>query len=71
MNDEYVGICVKAQPVDGEANKAIIKYLSDVFGLSKSSVVLQKGGTSKYKIISINSDIEVEEAYNLLQDNMI
>jgi uncharacterized protein (TIGR00251 family) len=71
VNDEYVSISIKAQPVDGEANKAIIKYLSDVFGLSKSNVVLHKGGASKNKIISIDSDIEAEAAFNILKENMI
>ncbi len=71
MNDEYVGISIKARPIDGDANKAIVNYLSDVFDLSKSDVVLQKGGTSKYKIISLNSDIDEGEAFNLLKENMI
>jgi uncharacterized protein YggU (UPF0235/DUF167 family) len=71
LNDEYVGISIKARPIDGDANKAIVNYLSDVFDLSKSDVVLQKGGTSKYKIISLNSDIDEGEAFNLLKENMI
>lgn len=66
-----MGISIKARPVDGEANKAIIKYLSDIFNLSKSDVCIQKGGTSKHKILSINYDISNEDAYNILKNNII
>lgn len=42
-------IKVKAPPVDGEANKALIKALSKMFKISKSSVILKSGQTGKQK----------------------
>jgi len=43
-------IKVKAPPVDGEANKALIKALSKMFKISKSSVILKSGQTGKKKL---------------------
>jgi uncharacterized protein YggU (UPF0235/DUF167 family) len=72
ISEEYVGISVKARPVDGEANKAIIEYLADIFGLSKSNVELVKGGTNKYKIIALaDSELDETNAYEILKNNMI
>ncbi len=40
---------LRAKPIDGEANEALIKFLSKEFNLSKSAIVLEKGQTSRYK----------------------
>ena len=42
-------IKVKAPPVDGEANSALIEALSKIFGIPKKSVILDKGQTGKQK----------------------
>jgi uncharacterized protein YggU (UPF0235/DUF167 family) len=39
---DSVGVRISAPPVDGEANKELIKYMSKLLGLSKSDVVLDK-----------------------------
>jgi uncharacterized protein (TIGR00251 family) len=44
---------VKAKPVEGEANYAVVRALAGYFGVSKSRVVLVRGQTSKQKIFSI------------------
>ena len=44
-----------APPVDGEANKMLEKILADYFKVSKSSVSIIGGKTSKTKIVDIIS----------------
>ena len=44
-----------APPVDGEANKMLEKILADYFDVSKSSIEIIGGKTSKTKIIDIIS----------------
>ena len=48
-------VSVKAPPVEGKANDAIVKVLSDYFKVPKSHIVISKGGHSKNKIIEILS----------------
>ena len=51
--NEALKIKVTAPPVDGEANKALIHYLSQSLGDSKSSCKIIAGETSRNKIIEI------------------
>ena len=44
---------VKAAPVDGAANAALIQLLSKQLGLSKSKISLVAGATSRNKIVEI------------------
>ena len=46
---EFLKIKLTAPPVDNKANKALIEYLSKLFKVPKSSVILKSGGTSKNK----------------------
>jgi uncharacterized protein len=46
-------IKLTAAPVDGEANKKLIAFLSKEFNISKSKIVIIKGETSRNKIIGI------------------
>jgi len=44
---------VRARPVEGEANAALLKLLAKSLGVSKSAVSLDRGGQSRTKMISI------------------
>jgi len=46
-------IRLTAPPVDGAANEALIKFLSDTLNLSKSQVEIVSGQTSREKRIKI------------------
>ena len=46
-------IKIKAPPVDGKANDAIIKFFSDIFDISKSKIEILKGDKSKGKSLLI------------------
>jgi uncharacterized protein len=48
-----VGIHVKAQAIEGKANKAIIDLISDNLGISKSSINIVSGQRSSIKRVFI------------------
>ena len=45
---------VRARPVEGEANEALIKMLAKTLGVPRSSVALARGGQSRLKMIAID-----------------
>ena len=47
-------VSVKAPPVDGKANAAIVKVLADYFDISPSLVEIISGHMSKTKVIKIH-----------------
>lgn len=51
-------IAIKAAPVDGKANQALIDFLASYLDLPKSCIEITKGETSLFKQIIIYSDID-------------
>lgn len=45
---------VRARPVEGEANEALIKLLAKTLGVPKSAVGIQRGGQSRTKMVVID-----------------
>jgi uncharacterized protein (TIGR00251 family) len=53
VDESHFLIWVKERPQEGKANKAVIKVLSEYFGVPQSQVVLLKGQASREKIFEI------------------
>jgi uncharacterized protein (TIGR00251 family) len=60
--DEIVGpqgdvlkVRIKAPPVDGEANQALVKFLSKTFKVPKSNIDIISGETSRHKRLRIHA----------------
>ncbi len=51
---QAIGIQVKAQAVEGKANKAIINLIADILTVPKNSVQILSGHTSSIKRIRID-----------------
>ena len=52
INDKTcVKIKLTAQPVEGKANKALVEFLSKLFKIPKSSIIILRGDTSKDKTL--------------------
>ena len=51
---------VRAQPVEGEANAALIAFLAKALGVPKRAVTLARGGQSRLKMIEIEGLDEAE-----------
>lgn len=49
-----IKIYTKAVPVDGRANKEVIKLLSEALKVAKSKIRIIKGETSNKKIIEVD-----------------
>jgi hypothetical protein len=49
-----------AVPEKGQANEELIEFLADVFNLSKSSITLVRGHTSRIKHIEIQGLTETQ-----------
>ena len=54
---------VRAQPVEGEANAALVALLAKVLGVPRRDVNLARGGQSRLKMIEVSglTDEEVRE----------
>lgn len=54
-----VRIRLRAPPVDGEANEALVRFLADALGLPRSAVTIASGISSRSKtVIAIGPTIE-------------
>ena len=50
--NQYI-VRVKEKAIEGRANAAVIKLLSDHFGVPRSGIVVLKGSRSRNKIIEV------------------
>ncbi|MCJ7743156.1 MAG: DUF167 domain-containing protein [Dehalococcoidales bacterium] len=44
---------IAAPPVEGKANQGLVNFLSEVLGISKASLTIEKGLTAKRKVIAV------------------
>jgi uncharacterized protein (TIGR00251 family) len=51
--DGRIKIAISAPPVDGEANVAVIELLAKLLGISRSSITVISGKTSRRKTLKI------------------
>lgn len=49
-----VKIKLRAPPVDGRANEALIEFLSERLGLPRRALTLERGDTSRQKLLRID-----------------
>jgi uncharacterized protein len=53
LHDGKPKIQLKAPPVDGAANKALIAYLSGVCGVPKSAITIELGTSGRTKRVEV------------------
>ena len=58
--DGVLHLRIAAPPVKGRANQELIRFLSDILGVPKSNLTIEKGATSKRKVISIRGMMQEE-----------
>jgi uncharacterized protein (TIGR00251 family) len=54
--DDYIAVRLRAPPVDGAANAALILALSRHFGIAKSAVAILSGETARLKRVRLTGD---------------
>uniref|UniRef100_A0A8D1BTG7 Uncharacterized protein n=1 Tax=Sus scrofa TaxID=9823 RepID=A0A8D1BTG7_PIG len=67
LTTEAVSVAIAAPPSEGEANAELCRYLSKVFELRKSDVVLDKGGKSREKVVKLLASTTPEEILEKLK----
>jgi len=58
MPDGTWRVKVQSPPVEGAANRCLVKYLAEIAGVPKSRVKIVSGETSRHKIVDIEGDEE-------------
>ncbi|KAL1539029.1 UPF0235 protein C15orf40 [Salvia divinorum] len=53
MNDDAVGVQIDAPAKDGEANAALLDFISSVIGVKKRQVSIGSGSKSRDKIVMV------------------
>lgn len=54
FDDGVLRVKIGAPPVKGRANNELIEFLSELLGVGKSSVTIEKGATSRSKVIGVS-----------------
>lgn len=57
----YLQVSINAPPVDGAANKAVIKFLAKELGLRKAQVEIISGAKSRLKILDLTGSPDALE----------
>lgn len=53
VEGEAIKIRLRAPPVDGQANKALIEFLADALNLPRANIEIVTGQTSRHKIVRV------------------
>ena len=65
--DVALKVKLQAQPIEGRANEALVKWLAGALGVPRGAVVITHGLTSKRKLIEVSSaSLTPEEVAHLL-----
>ena len=66
FQDGLLKVMIAAPPTRGKANQELLRFLSDLLRISKSNFSIEKGATSKKKIVAI-SGLSQNEVLRLLE----
>jgi uncharacterized protein (TIGR00251 family) len=62
LHDGTIRVRLTAPPVEGKANEALAKYLSEILSVPKTSVEIVAGQTGRDKLVSVlNMDAEAAQ----------
>jgi uncharacterized protein (TIGR00251 family) len=65
--DDALKLKLQAQPIEGKANEALVKFLAGALSVPKGAVTITHGLTNKRKLIEVKSAVlTVEEVERLL-----
>lgn len=58
VHGDALKVRISAPPVDGAANDALVKFLSDLFAVARRDVRIVAGETSRSKIVEVDGITE-------------
>ena len=53
--DDALKVKLQAQPIEGKANEALIRFLADRLSVPKSAITLTHGQTNKRKLLEVEA----------------
>ncbi|KAL2906750.1 UPF0235 protein C15orf40-like protein [Bienertia sinuspersici] len=65
VSDEAVGVQIDAPARDGEANAALLDFISSVIGVKKRQVSLGSGSKSRDKVVIVE-DVTLQNVFDAL-----
>lgn len=69
VGEDSIGVQISAPPVDGAANKELIRYLGEVLNLRKSDLSVEKGSKSRDKtVIIFNTSVTLSDVLAKLKE---
>ena len=54
LHGEALKIKLAAPPIEGRANEALLKFISDVFSVPLRNTELMQGGQSRHKVVAVH-----------------
>jgi uncharacterized protein (TIGR00251 family) len=66
VHDDALKLKLQAQPIEGRANEALVKFLSSQLSVPKSAVVITHGHTNKRKLVEVKGALTPEEVQRVL-----
>ncbi len=65
---EVLKLKLAAQPIEGKANEALVRYLAEALGVARSAVVITHGLSNKRKLIEVTAPgLDPSEVERLLK----
>ncbi|WLI88421.1 DUF167 domain-containing protein [Massilia sp. R2A-15] len=65
--DDALKLKLQAQPIEGKANEALVKWLAAALSVPRSAVVITHGLTSKRKLVEVmSSTLSVADVVRVL-----
>lgn len=69
IHDGRLKIALTAPPVDGEANEALVRFLSTLTGRARSDISIARGHTGRQKSVLLNG-LDAAELTRLLAPHL-
>lgn len=62
LHGEALKVRIQAQPIEGKANAALVKFLASQFGVSKSAIEIISGELNRHKRVRISQPRKIPQA---------
>ena len=70
LDDGTIKIRLTAPPVEGKANKALVRFLADVFDISPSNIEIISGVKGRKKVVLIEG-INEKTARSMIEEHIM
>jgi uncharacterized protein (TIGR00251 family) len=62
IHADALKIKLQAQPIEGKANEALIRFIADKLGLPRRAITITHGHLNKHKLLEVNCTGLTEDA---------